>query len=129
MKFFNQFGQPSNVNDVAAADALIRLKKKSGSNPWPVIEKCLEIWEKKHPQKYQSYVLYLDTIRETRKDKKFGSTTDAATGGILRYTIDFPVHVMQMIRVMYSPDELPMNKEFFDAFGKRFPKFRIAEKS
>lgn len=128
MKIFDQYGILRNIDHIRAADRLIDLKKKSGSNPWPVIEECIKVFEKQKPHHYKSHVIYLKNIRETRKDKKFASTTDKVTGGILRYTIDIPETVMFLIRKLYTPDELPMNKDFFHAFGRKFPNYMVAEK-
>lgn len=104
------------------------LKRKSGANPWPVIEMCFKIWADSNPRKYNSYLIYLRNIKATRKEKKFASTTDRVTGGILRYTLDIPEKVLLMIRGVYSPLELVMNRDFFMEFARRFPKFMIAEK-
>ena len=125
---FDQFGRSRAIGNILAVERLEKLKEKSGSDPWPVIEECFKVWSSKNPTKWKSYLYYLDDIKKTRKDKKFASTTDKVTGGILRYTIDFPEHVMQMIRCLYTATELPMNKEFFRLFAKKFPAFTIAEK-
>ncbi|MEK6882964.1 MAG: hypothetical protein AABY22_25290, partial [Nanoarchaeota archaeon] len=104
------------------------LKQKSGSSPWSVIEECFNIWASEKPTKYNSYLVYLQDIKETRKDKEFASTKDPVTGGYLRYTLDIPQEVMMMVRCVYNSSELPMNREFFQEFAKRFPKFKVAEK-
>jgi len=122
------FGTLRESADVLAADSLIELKKKSGTNPWPVIEKAIEIWASREPGTWKSYLVRLDNVRNTRKDKKFGSTYDKYYGGYLRYTLDIPEKVIYMLRVLYTPDELPMNKTFFNEWARRFPKMKIAEK-
>ena len=127
-RFFDYRGVPRRIEDMNAADKLMDLKAHSGSSPWLVIEMCFKIWAETQPIKYKSYLIYLQNIRETRKDRKFASTYDRKTGGTLRYTLDIPEKVLMMIRCVYSPTELPMNREFFHEFARRFPKFRIAEK-
>ena len=130
MKVFDQFsGILRESAHVLAADSLLDLKKKSGSNPWPVIERVIEVWSKKELRTWESYLVHLDNVRNTRKDKKYASTYDKKHGGYLRYTLDIPQEVMFMIRVLYDPFELPMTKEFFKEWSKRFPKMRIAEKT
>ena len=128
MKILDKYGIERDSNDLQAVARLETLKKESGSNPWPVIEECFHIFERVHPDQYKSFVIYLGTIRATRKDKKFASTKDPVTGGYLRYTLDVPQPVMMMIRAVYNPDELPMNEEFYLEFARRFQKYRIAEK-
>ena len=129
MKYiYDQFGRKINLDDVRAVEHLEKLKKRSGNNPWPVIEECFKIWEAKKPREYKSHLTYINDVRETRKDRKFASTKDKTTGGILRYTVDIPLTVMYMIRLLYSNAELPMNREFFLEFARKFPNYKIAEK-
>ncbi len=125
---YNAFGQKIPLRHIRSVEQLVKLKSRSGSSPWPVIEKCFDIWAAEKPAKWKSYVIYIDDVRKTRKDPKFASTKDPITGGYLRYTVDIPQEIMMMIRCIYSPDELPMNREFFIEFAHRFPKFRIAQK-
>lgn len=111
-----------------AVDDLVRLKRKSGSSPWPVIQKCLDYWAETNPTQWKSYLFDLGNIKATRKDKKFASTYDKVHGGYLRYTLDIPEKVMLMIRCIYSADELPMTRDFCLEFARRFPKLKVAEK-
>jgi len=127
-KIYDQFGIPRKLEHVNAVYHLFNLKDKNGSNPWPVIEECFKVFESTNPTQYNSHLIYIDDIKETRKDKKFASTKDPNTGGYLRYTLDIPEKVMYMIRVIYSPEELPMNKQFYLEFGRRFPRYKVAEK-
>lgn len=104
---------------------LEELKGKSAGNPWPVIEECLRIFKETNPQEWTSNLIRLDDIRETRADTKFGlSKTE-----MFRYTLDIPQKVLFMIRCLYNDEELPMNKEFFHRFAKKFPMLKIAEKN
>lgn len=128
MRFYDHYGTPRKLEDFVLVDKLMQLKRKSGSSPWPIIEMCFKIWADTNPIKYNSYLVYLKDIKETRKDRKFASTKDRVTGGYLRYTLDIPEKVITMIRCLYSPIELPMNREFFLEFAKRFPKLKIAER-
>lgn len=129
MQFYDQRGLRRNTDDVHAVETLEKLKKDNGANPWPVIEKCLEIWKSRSPQQWKSYLVYMDDIRETRKDRKFASAHDKKNDAYLRYTIDIPEKIMYMIRCLYDPEELDMNREFFKEFGKRFPSFKVAERN
>ncbi len=111
--FYDHLGIKHRMSDLVAVEKLEKLKRDSGSSPWPVIEQCFKMWEKTRPTEYESYLIYIQDLRETRKDKKFGSSTDKVTGGIIRYTVDVPKKVMDMIRAIYSPQELPMDKKDF----------------
>lgn len=128
MLVIDSFGIPRQSDDVRAVERLEKLKEKHGSNPWPVIEECFTIWSSRHPTHWESYLFYIDDIKETRKEKKFASTVDKKTGGTLRYTIDIPQPVMFMIRCLYTPEELDMGREFMRQFARKFPKMRIAER-
>lgn len=128
MYLFDTNGRKHKVTNLNWVDHVVKLKQKNGSNPWPVIEACFSFWAQQSPTRYRSFLFSIDNTRETRKDQKFGSSTDKITGGILRYTLDIPEEVMLMIRCIYNVDELPMNREFFNEFAKRFPRFKVAQK-
>lgn len=129
MKVFDAFSETlRESHDVLAVNKLLKLKIESGTNPWPVIEQIIHIWSSKNPQRWEAYLFKLKEIKETRKDRKYGSTKDKITGGYIRYLLDIPQPVMKMIRALYDPNELPMNTEFFHEFAKRFPNMRVAEK-
>lgn len=129
MKIYDQFGIPRDTKHIRAVQYLEEVKTASGSDPWPVIEACFKVWEETAPSEYTSHLFYLDDIRSSRADK-FASSgkKDRKHGGILRYTIDIPEKVMFMIRCLYDSSELPMDREFFMKFAKRFPKYKIAKK-
>ena len=124
---FDQFGIRRKLSDLNAVERLFKLKEKSGSNPWPVISECINIWQSTNPREYKSFLFDLGTMKQTRKNK-YASSTDKVTGGILRYTLDIPEKVMFMIRCIYSPQELDMNHEFFVAWAKKYPQMKVAEK-
>lgn len=127
---YDQFGRKIDPGDISFINNLVSLKAKSGSNPWPCIEAIIKFWAGKNRNKWKSYLLYLDDIKETRADRKYGSVHDKVNDGYLRYTLDIPMEIVYMIRCLYNADELPMDKQsgFFKEFAKRFPKFKIAEK-
>lgn len=125
---YDQFGIPRKIEHLNAVERLEKLKAKYGANVWPVIEEVIRVWEKTNPKEWQSYLFYMDELRDTRKDKKYASTYDKVNGGYLRYTLDVPEKVMYMMRCLYTPEELPMDRKFFQAFARKFPRFRVAEK-
>lgn len=112
------------VQAVKTIEHLYKLKAKSVSDPWPVIEECLNIWSESEPTNYQSFLYNLQGVKESRRDRTYA----ASPTGSLRYTLDVPERVLYMIKMLYTTDELPMNKEFFREWAKRFPKMRVAEK-
>ena len=123
------------LSDLVAADQILKLKERSGSNPWPVIERILEVWSERHPDKWESYLVYLKEIKDTRKVTSVGgslwrgvSKGDKDNNAITVYAMDIPQPIMFMIRAVYNTSELPMNKEFFAEFGRHFPRFKILEK-
>ena len=126
--FYDQFGLPKKWNHVRAVDRLVKLKQQNGSDPWPVIEECIKIWHERRPKEWNSYLVELGQLRSSRKDRKFASTYDKVTGGYLRYTLDIPEMVMKMIRCIYSPEELDMNRDFFRVWARKYPSMKIAEK-
>lgn len=125
---YDQFGTKIDMRNVSFVEEILKLKKKSASNPWPVIELIIKHWSESNPTEYKSFLIDVTDIRETRKDKKFGSSKDKVSGGYLRYTLDLPNDVMYRIRKVYNVEELPMNREFFMEFARRFPAMKVAEK-
>lgn len=130
---YDSYGVKRKISVVSAANKLATLKKQSGSNPWPVIEECFIIWEKTHPSKYDSYLLYLDDIKTSRNvttvgNSQFTGVQRSKDGAINSYVADIPKQVMHMIRAVYDPNELPMNKEFWTEFIKRYPHYAIRKK-
>lgn len=115
---------PRPAKAVNAADRLIAMKKTH--NVWEVIDEVFKVWSSHHPEKWKSFVWNVRDVKETRIDKKFG--TSKTKGSNLRYYIDIPQDVIYMLRTLYTPDELPMNSKFFREFAKRFPKFKVVDK-
>lgn len=112
---------------IKAADFILhieKLKSKSGTDPWPVIEAIVDFWVDQSPTRYKSYLYQLEDTRETRLDSKFAESK----GGMFRYTLDIPADIMYIIRRVYTVEELPMDREFFIRWGKKFKKMKIAEK-
>jgi len=124
---FDQFGNPIKEGLVQFVDEVMKARGATGA-PWPAIELIVSFFKKQKPKRYQSHLVQVRDLRETRKDQRFASTTDKVTGGILRYTLDIPSDIIYMIRKVYSEEELPMNREFFTEFAKRYPEWKVAQK-
>lgn len=112
------------VEAVKTVEHLETLKRNNQTNPWVVIEACLNLWADSNPTAYRSFLYEIEGIKNTRRDKKFATSTT----GSMRYTLDIPEKIIYMIRMLYSEEELPMNKAFFHEWATRFPKMKIAEK-
>ena len=128
MYLYDSLGRRHKATNLAWVEQVIKLKKKSASNPWPVIEACFNFWAQQSPTRYNSFLVSVDNTRQTRKDPKFASTYDKVHGAYLRYTLDIPQEVMLMIRCVYNTNELPMDRQFFLEFAKRFPNLKVAQK-
>ena len=122
---------------VAYANELLALKDKSiieeANGIWIVIRRIINIWKETHPKQWKSYLFELDNVRETRLDSKFGLSRNSkmyhGDRGNMRYTLDIPEAIYDMIRAVYNAEELPMDKEFFSRFARKFPIFKVAEKN
>lgn len=99
------------------------LEYKNTKDVWFVIEKIIEAWYKTEPKEWKSYILDIKDKRDSRRDD-FGSSSD----GSMRYLVDIPDKIYTMIRIMYSVDELPMDKKFLRELARRFPALRVAKK-
>lgn len=128
MYLYDSIGRRHKASHLNWIVKVCKIKDKSGSDPWPVIEECLNFWASQNPQRYNSFLIDVAETRENRKEKKFASSTDKITGGILRYTLDIPQEVILMIRCIYPADQLPMDRQFYQELARKFPKLKIAEK-
>jgi hypothetical protein len=114
-------GQLRDSQDLQFVDYIFLLKKTRGY--WAVIEKIISYWIESNPSQYDSFILDVDKKRDTRATG-FGSNKSKS----FRSTLDIPAKIIQMIRVVYKADELPMDKKFFDEMWNRYPRFRVATK-
>lgn len=122
---------PSSIGDnwysaeaVMLVDKLIKLKRDNQTNVWVVIDEIIKIWKDKYPTSWKSFIVTTEKTRDSRANK-YGSNDRAG----LRYTVDMPEWVHNVIRRLYDPSELAMDKKFFREFWKRYPVFRVSESS
>lgn len=115
---------------VSSADTLIKLKRENQTDIWVVIDKIIEVWANTHPTKWDAYLIDLAEIKDSLYDKKFATARKTHTKGTgnIRQLLDIPEPIVRMIRALYNPIELPMNKEFYAGFAKRYKKFVVADK-
>lgn len=128
----NETGRLATSEVLQLVNALMKAKREK--NPWEVIDLCVRAFKSKFPTRYQSYVIRLRDVRSAQKvtwvgRREFrGVSKDRANDAYLAHVIDFPAWIMSLIRKVYGPSELIMDKEFFREFGERYPEFRILEK-
>lgn len=111
-------------SDVLLAEKIIGMK--SNKNPWEVIGELVDAWMKRTPEEFNAYKTYIEDTRRVQIDSKYGKTRNQDHDR--RFMLVFPEPLMAMIRAVYKPADLPMDKEFFREFARRFPFFRIPEK-
>lgn len=127
MYLYDSLGRRVTAGSIDFVNEVMRVREAKNA-PWPAIDLFVKFFKKQHPKRYQSHLIEIRDIRETRKDQKFASTKDKVTGGILRYTLDIPTDIIYMIRKIYNTNELDFNREFYMEFAKRYPEWKIAEK-
>lgn len=127
--FDQETGRYATSEIIQLTNALMRAKKKD--DPWNVIDLCVKAFKDKFPKRYQSYIIRVEEIRIEQKRTRVGSkvfrgvSKDKVHDAYLTHTVDFPAWIMGLIRKVYNPQELIMDKEFFREFGKRHPEFRV----
>ena len=128
----NETGRFARSDILQLTNALMKAKKKN--NPWDVVTLCVKAFKDKFPTRYDSYLIRIKDVKQVQKktwvgNKEFrGVSKDKEHDAYLAHTIDFPAWIMGLIRKVYNPQELIMDKEFLREFGKRFPEFKVMEK-
>jgi hypothetical protein len=112
-------------SDIDFTEAILKLKNQK--DHWAVISKLLERWANDTPDEIAALKIQIADHREMLTDKEFGQT---AGGKDMerRFTVIFPLKLQQMIRAIYSSEELEFDSEFYREFAQRYPNFKIAEK-
>jgi hypothetical protein len=108
---------------VETADRLMKSRKEK--KLWEVIADCVEAWKSLHPKEWQSYIVHLKDVKKSRKSSLAHSKDKER---YLRYVVDVPSAIIQMIRTLYDDDELKMDKDFWVKFGTKFKEFKVPEK-
>lgn len=117
-------GKIRDAGDVMFAEKVFDSKRDKGV--WPTIELMIDYWTQKNPTDWKAFKIHLENTRNDLKDRKFGQTPDKNMER--RLTMVFPEKLHYMIRAIYKPDELKMDKGFYLEFLKRFPIFQVPEK-
>jgi len=114
------------VDSVAStgADRIMKVSREKGV--WDAIGEIIRVWADSHPKKWSSYLISIKDIKRTRKNKFASSNSH---GSYLRYLVDVPIEIVTMIRILYPPDKLKMDKKFWRKFAKKFKVFTVPEKT
>lgn len=123
--FDNLTGKLYEANDIALVEKVVQERKDK--DPWDVITDLVNAWADRSPDDFKAFKVHLENTRMDLKDKKFGQTSGGKDME-RRLTMIFPQTLMSMIRAVYKPQELKMDRTFYHEFLRRFPFFRISEK-
>lgn len=118
-----QTGKIYKSKDIHFVDHLIDLKAKNSTNHWVVIDEVVKAFRDRYPKEWKSYLVRVEEIRETRENPKYADNKKEG----LRYLVDYPEWIGNVVRGLYSPDELSMDKKFMVEFAKRYPIFKVPE--
>lgn len=118
-------GKIRDSDDITLADEIIKARKKG---PWHVIDLLVNSWVKRSPEEVQAVKVDISDRRELLVDKEYG-TTLGGNDMERRFTLIFPTGLQAMIRTQYKAEDLPFDRKFYTEFAKKYPGFKIAEKS
>ncbi len=118
-------GKIRGAHDVAFADRVMETKRNKGQ--WETIDLLVNEWAKTSSDDFRAFKVQMDDYRSGLFDRKYG-TTSGDKNMERRFTMAFPEKLFHMIRAIYKANELPMNKTFYQEFGRRYPLFRVPEK-
>jgi len=122
MKVVTTSGRIVEHTDLAYVDKLIDLKNTK--DPWEVMDFIVETWAKQRPGEYQSLVIdILETQDNTYND--YGESKE----GNFRRTIDLPIYVERVFRILYRNTDFQFDKKFYRKMWKRYPIFRVSKRS
>lgn len=113
------------AKDIAFVDKVIHEKNK---DPWLAIASMVDYWKKSNPTQWRELKIDIKMTKDTRANE-FGASTNKNSG--MRYTMSLPEGIWNMIVVIFGDKQIldPYSKKFFREFGKRFPEFRVSERS
>jgi hypothetical protein len=100
----------------------VKRPQLTGDAKWRDVEDLINRWAKRNPQAAMDNERWIKESREELKDKKFGA---GALAG--RFGVSLHPELMNYIQAFY-PDFMDSKKDLHE-FMKRFPKFRVPEKT
>lgn len=123
--FVDDKGRILDAERVELADRVMELKNKK--DVWLVINELVNYWIKTTPEDVEAVKMNISDARENLTDKKYGETKGGKDFD-RRFQLIFPTRLNLLIRAVYPAEELPMDRQFYRDFAKRYPGFKIAEK-
>ena len=120
----NLTGRVHKAEDVELADKLVQERKNKGH--WEVKTELVDAWMRRTPEEFKAFKVHLQYTREDLKDPEFAKTSDQIQER--RLVAIIPMSLMAMIRSMYSPRELIMDRKFHQEFARRFKFFQVPDK-
>lgn len=96
----------------------------TGAAKWKDIEDLINRWARRNPRGAMDNEKWVKEAHADLKDKKFGKSDSEGMG---RIGLSIHPELMQYIEAFY-PDFMSTKEEMRE-FMKRFPKFRVPEKS
>jgi len=122
----NSNGQVREFNDY---DLVTKIIEARGKKPiWDVIDMIVNLWELKCPDESRDVKINIEQYREDAIDKDYAQTKGGKQFN-RRLLMALPRKLMMLIRTVYDHDELKMDSKFNKEFVKRYPSFRIGNKS
>ena len=122
MKVVTDFGRIVDSNKYTLANKYIDLKNTK--DPWEVMDFIVQSWIETRPTEYQSIVI---EILET-KDNTYNDFGESKKGN-LRRTVDLPVYVERVFRILYKDTDFVFDKNFYRKIWTRYPIFRVSKRS
>ena len=109
------------TKDVQFVDHILQLRAEG--KPWEVVDAIVNYWASRHPKQYKSFIVEIEEKRATRENRHASNKSKT-----LRAIADIPLGVINLIRKVYPPEELPFDKKFVTRMYKDYPSMRVAEK-
>lgn len=118
-------GKIRNSDDIELADAIL---KANGKGHWETIDLLVKAWMRRSPEEVQAVKIDISDRREMLNDKEYG-TTMGGNDMERRFTLIFPTSLQALIRTQFKADALPFDRDFYREFSRRYPGFKIANKT
>lgn len=119
-------GKIRNSDDIELADSILKANKRGGE--WEVIDLLVKAWVKRTPDEVRAIKIDISDRREMLNDKEYGSTM-GGNDMERRFTLIFPSTLQLLIRTQFKADTLPFDRQFYTEFARRYPGFKIANKT
>lgn len=100
------------------------LKSVRHKNIWEIVDFCIMVWAKKHPEDHKKFLKEAQNYKKSRK-KETGATQDNTRRTLVAipHEIDYLLQKIAKHRI----EEYGRTK-FYRDFAKRYPGFRTSEK-